>query len=235
MIRKIKIIGLLQARMGSSRLPGKVMKTIMGVPLSGHIIDRLLATRHVTQVIVATSIDHRNDPLVEYARSRGVEVYRSPCEDDIAERLYFSARMTGADAILKVNGDCPLVDPVIMSNMTELFLANAETDYISNKMEMTWPEGMSAEIITFRALEWCHENLEDEKDRELVASWIMSHPDRFPQITLKNDGDNPLQHKLSVDTPEDYQYVLKIFEKFYEGNRYFGFKDLLESGACWQD
>ena len=209
-----KIVGLLQARMGSIRLPGKVMMHIVDKPLSGHIFDRLFATDHVSDVILATTKDSENDRLVDYAYQLGIQVYRCKIEDDIAERLYFSAISSGADSILKVNGDCPLVDPAIMSLLTNTYIENPGINYVSNKINRTWPEGLSAEVISVKALQWCHENLVNKTDRELVASWIINHPEKISQISVENDITVNM-HKLSVDTRADFLYVKALQENLW--------------------
>src|SRR3989304_2895228 len=139
-----RIAGLIQARMGSTRLPGKVMLDLAGKPMVGHIIDRLQAVPGLCGIVLATTVDSRNDGLVEYARSRGLSVYRAQGEDDIAERLAGAAKLMRADAILKVNGDCPLVDPEVLWRLVAAFESAGDADYASNKIIWTYPMGLTA-------------------------------------------------------------------------------------------
>jgi len=218
-----RVAGLIQARMGSTRLPGKVMRELAGKPMVGHIIERLETVPGLCGVVLATTADPRNEGLADYARARGLAVYRAQGEDDIAERLLGAARLMRADAILKVNGDCPLVDPAVLAELLEAFTDG--TDYVSNKIEPSYPLGLSAEVIATRALEWCDANLEAPQDRELVANWIKEHPGRFKQVSVVSRRG--LGHlNWTVDTPEDFAFVEEIFAAL--GGRLFGLDDVLD-------
>lgn len=227
-----RVVGLVQARMGSSRLPGKVMLPLAGKPLVGHIFERLRATRGVDDVVLATTADPNNDHMVDYCRSLGAAIWRQEEEDDIAGRLAGAARYTCADAILKVNADCPMIDPAILTQIVAIYRADPSVDYVSNKIVWTWPEGMSAEVIGIRSLEWCAANLRELVDRELVANWIRDHTDRFLRMSVEADADLFTGvPKLSVDTPEDFAVAVRIFDALYVSNPLFGFEDIL---ACLQ-
>jgi len=221
-----KIVGLVQARMGSTRLPGKVMMPLAGKPLVGHIFDRLNAVRGLMGVVLATTFDPRNEKLVEYARQCGVWVYRAVDEDDIAERLYGAAKMISADAILKVNADCPLVDPTILGALVETYHSKDDVDYVSNKIEWSYPEGLSAEVISKRALAWCDAHLLGDEDRELVANWIRDHTDQFAQISVTGE-QNLSQYGWAVDTPEDFVFVEGVFDSLYTEDPLFGMNQIL--------
>ncbi len=222
-----RLVGLVQARMGSIRFPGKVMQPLAGVPLVGHIFDRLLATPGVSGLVLSTTQDPRDDSLVAYARSRGIPADRGPREDDIADRLHRSAGLAEADAIVKVNGDCPLIDPAIIARMTQAWLADPALDYVSNKIVWTWPEGLSAEIISRRALAWCDDNLTDPADREFVANWIRDHPDRFRRLSIEGDRDLSA-HGWAVDTPDDFDFVVRIFDALHQDGQIFGLEEILD-------
>lgn len=221
-----KVVGLVQARMGSTRLPGKVLADIAGQPLIHHIVDRLLAVDQVEEVVLTTTADARNDPLAEYAERLGLAVQRGPREDDVAERLAAAADLVGADAVLKVNGDCPLVDPHVLGRLVDVFLHGHGLAYVSNKITWSWPEGLSAEVIATSALRWCDEHLRDETDRELVANWIRDHPDRFPQASVVGDRDLTHLH-LAVDTADDLEQVRRIFAALHQPDRLFTFEEVL--------
>ena len=221
-----KIVGLVQARMGSTRLPGKVMMPLAGKPLVGHIFDRLNAVRGLMGVVLATTFDPRNEKLVEYARQCGVWVYRAVDEDDIAERLYGATKMISADAILKVNADCPLVDPTILGALVETYHSKDDVDYVSNKIEWSYPEGLSAEVISKRALAWCDAHLLGDEDRELVANWIRDHTDQFAQISVTGE-QNLSQYGWAVDTPEDFVFVEGVFDPLYTEDPLFGMNQIL--------
>ena len=222
-----RLVGLVQARMGSTRFPGKVMKPLAGIPLVGRIFDRLLATPGGSGLVLSTTQDPRDDPLVEYANGRGIPTDRGPREDDIAERLHRSAGLAEAAAILKVNGDCPLIDPAIMARMTQAWLADTDLDYVSNKIVWTWPEGLSAEIISRRALAWCDDNLTEPSEREFVANWIRDHPDRFRRLSIEGQRDLST-HGWAVDTEADFEFVAGIFAALHQDGRIFGLEEVLD-------
>jgi spore coat polysaccharide biosynthesis protein SpsF len=222
-----RIFGLVQARMGSTRLPGKVLKPLAGKPLIGHIFDRLKSI-DLNGVVLSTTQRPDDDDLVEYALSQGVEVYRGPRPDDLAERLHGAAASVNADAVLKVNSDCPLIDPALLTELLDVFRKDRELDYCSNKGVFTYPEGLSAEIIATRALEWCHLNLHTESDREFVANWIKEHTDNFKVASVVGPRDLT-RYKWSVDTPADFEEVAAIFDACYSANPLFGLEEILVS------
>lgn len=219
------IFGLVQARMGSTRLPGKVLKPLAGKPLIGHIFDRLKAL-DLDGIVLSTTQDHTDDELVDYARSHDVDIYRGSRPDDLAERLYGAAASVGASAVLKVNSDCPMIDPALLSELLRVFRADSELDYCSNKITFTYPEGLSAEVIATKALEWCSLNLVTAADRELVANWIKEHTERFKTASVVGPRDLT-RYKWSVDTPSDYEEVTAIFEACYPANPLFGLDEIL--------
>lgn len=225
----MKIAGLVQARMGSTRLPGKVLMPLAGRPLVGHIFDRLRATKGVDGVVLATTVDPRNDPLVAFAEREGVPAYRARGEDDIAERLAGSVRLVNADAILKVNGDCPLIDPKVLELLVERFM-QGDVDYVSNKIRWTWPEGLSAEVIGRAALERCDRDLATAEDREFVANLIRDRRETFRVASVEGPMDLT-RYKWSVDTKADFDEVAKLFDSLYPKNPLFGVDSILATLA----
>lgn len=221
-----RVAGLVQARMGSSRLPGKVMLPICGVPLIGHIFDRLEKVAGLCGTVLATTADPRNDAMVDYARGRGIAVHRERDEEDLAARLLGSARLLQADAILKINGDCPLVDIPLAQRHVRVFLDSGGVDYVSNKIKWTYPEGLSTEVISQSALEWCNEHLANPEDRHLVANWVRDHPQQFKIVSITGDRDLS-RHRWTVDTPEDFAFVRRVFEALDRTDHLFGLDDVL--------
>ncbi len=221
----MKVVGLVQARMGSTRLPSKVLKPLAGRPLVGHIFDRLRATAGVDALVLATTTDARNDPLVAFAALEGVLAFRAVGEDDIAERLAGAMRLASADAILKVNGDCPLVDPAVLASLVGRF-RTGNVDYVSNKIRWTWPEGLSAEVIGRAPVEWCDANLRTAQDREFMANLIRDDRTRFRVASLEGPQDLT-RYKWSVDTAEDLAEVEAIFDALWPSNPLFGLTEIL--------
>ncbi len=221
-----RIIGLVQARMRSSRLPGKAMLDLAGRPMIWHIFDRLRRVPELDDVVLATTTDRSNDAMVSFAAEHGVTVYRQAEEDDIAARLAGAVEATTADAILKVNGDCPLLDPEVARQIVRRFMDTPNTDYASNKSAWTYPKGLSVEVISRHAVLWCHENLTGPRDREFVADWIREHGDRFEIASVEN-GRDLSHHDWFVDTADDYAFVKDIFDELYRDGPCFGMEDVL--------
>ena len=224
----MKISGLVQARMGSIRLPGKVMKKIVGKPLIGHIFDRLKKVSSLENIILATTSDPQNDELISYAKKQDILIYRHAEEDDIIARLYEAAELYKSDMILKVNADCPLVDPILLDIAIKLFKESKEPiDIASNKIKKTFPEGYSYELVSTEALKWCNENLDKPIERELAILWIINNSEQFPnRLIIENEIDYS-EFGLTVDTKEDFDLVSKIYKKLYKNNKYFGMDEVI--------
>lgn len=223
----MSVYGVIQARMASARLPGKVMMPLAGIPLFLHIHDRLSRVKGIDGVILATTTDPANDDMVALARDNGMTVVRWSDEDDIVGRLCRACEVTGADALLKVNADCPLVDPDIMQALLDRFLAVGTADFASNKIEPTYPLGYSIELVSARALNWCNQNLAGAEERELVIKWIMDRPGQFEAISLKGAADYSALD-LTVDTAADFEEVSEIFNRLYVPGEAFGLAAVAE-------
>lgn len=221
-----KIVGVLQARMGSSRLPGKALRPLAGKPLIWHMIDRMRRAEVCERIVLATTTDPRNAPLLEFARGEGLDVVEEPAEDDLASRIARAVRLTGADVLLKTGGDCPLVDPDVMRRMVQRAVAS-DGDFVSNRVRWTYPLGLSCDVVSARSVLWCDENLTSAKDRELFALYVRDNPDRFKVISFEND-ENLSHHAWTVDTPEDYVFVQSIFDALYRDGGCFGMQDVLQ-------
>lgn len=223
----MKIAGVIQARMGSSRLPGKVMLPLADRPLVWHIIDRLRQVSGLDGIVLATTTDPRNDPLVAFCAEQGVPAFRERLEDDIVSRLLGAAELGKADALLKINADCPMIDPAILTLMVGRFQADPGVDMVCNWLRWTWPVGMNAELITRVALERCDRALETARDRELVMLYMRDHPREFRITSV--EGDRDLRHlHWAVDTPEDYALVGRVFSALWRPGHAFGVADILD-------
>jgi len=223
----MRINAIVQARMGSTRLPGKVMKVIEGKPLIGHIFDRLKKVRGIEKIFLATTVDPRNDSLVEYAMQERVEAYRHKEENDIIGRLYNILSLDNADAFLKINGDCPLIDPNIIIKGIVKYKKKINADILTNKISDTLPLGFSFEIISAKAVTWCNTHLKSREDRELAIMWIINNKKQFPKQFSISYEKNYGSYNLCVDTEEDFKLICLIFKKLYKKNKYFGIEDVI--------
>jgi len=220
-----RIVGVLQARMGSSRLPGKALRPLAGRPLVWHMVDRMRRTGLCEELVLATTSDLRNEPLVNFAEQEGLMVVRAEMEDDLADRIALAVKATGADYILKTAGDCPLIDPAVMTEMVRQGVA-AGADFCSNRVRWSYPLGLSCDVISARSILWCDEHLTSAEDRELFAVYIRDHPEQFKVVSLEHQEDLS-EHGWTVDTPEDFTFVSSIFDNLYRDGECFGLDDTL--------
>ncbi|MFZ2738118.1 MAG: aminotransferase class III-fold pyridoxal phosphate-dependent enzyme [Burkholderiaceae bacterium] len=206
----MRIVAIVQARMGSTRLPGKVMKPMGGIPMIEVLLSRLSRACEVDETIVATSVNLRNQPLADHVASLGYTCFRGS-ENDVLDRYLQAAKSVNADVLVRITGDCPLVDPVLVDKVISQFKA-AHVDYFSNTAPPTFPDGLDIEVFTLAALEKAAQETSKPYDREHVTPYLREFG-RFTQAGMQNNED--LSHlRWTVDEPEDYEVVSKIFEYF---------------------
>lgn len=220
------VIGIIQARMGSSRVPGKAMIYLAGKPLIWHMIDRMRRVSGVGPLVLATTGDVRNGPLIEYCKSQGLDIFQHPDEDDLAGRIAGAIQEVEGDIILKTGGDCPLIDPTVLQVIVDTAHQASNADFVSNRIQWSYPLGLSADVVSRSSIEWCDQNLTEPEDRELFALYIRDHPDRFNVIPIINDTDLS-HHDWTVDEPEDVIFMRRIFDALYVEGRTFGMQDVL--------
>jgi len=220
-----KIAAVVQARMGSSRVPGKAMLDLAGHPLIWHIIDRVRRVTSIETIILATTADPRNEPLIEFAKSCGLACVQSKNENDLADRLAKAFALSQTQYLLKVGGDCPLIDVTVLQKMVDRALKDGG-DFISNRVKWSYPLGLSADVISRDATLWCDQNLIRPEDRELFALYIRDHTERFHVTSIEQEQDLS-HHVWTVDEPEDVPFMRTIFDKLYREGEVFGMDDVL--------
>jgi glutamate-1-semialdehyde-2,1-aminomutase len=218
------IVAIVQARMGSTRLPGKVLANIAGEAMLGHIVARVRRSRMISQVIVATSNGSEDDVLAEYCRQKGFPVFRGS-ESDVVDRYYQAAKVYGADTIVRITGDCPLTDAEVIDRVITAYFSE-ECDYASNILICTYPDGLDAEVFSFNALETACREACRATDREHVTPFLRSSG-RFRLRNVENDLGPSMRHlRWSVDEPCDLDFVRAVFERL-QPNRTFGWREVL--------
>jgi len=219
----LKILAIVQARMGSTRFPNKVMKRISGVPMIELLLRRLSRSREIDQFILATSEDSKNHPLTKHVRSLGYSVFRGS-ENDVLDRYYQAARSNQSEAVLRITGDCPLIDPEVVDLVISAFKVS-KADYVSNVHPPTYPDGLDAEIFTFAALETAWKCASDPYEREHVTPY-MRNPDKFRLLNVTHVEDFSSE-RWTVDELEDFEVVEKIFKHFHPRQN-FGWLEVLQ-------
>ena len=223
----MRTIAIIQARMGSSRLPGKVLMKLNGEPMLRHQINRLQAIRELAGVVVATTELPEDDPIVALCCSMHVAWFRGAA-DDVLDRFYQAAKAHSADAVCRFTADCPLVDPGISTRIIQHYLLNAHRlDYVSNHLRYTQPRGLDTEVFSFQALERAHRDARRPMEREHVTPYIWMHPERF-RIENWADVEDHSAYRWCVDTEVDFLLVAAIYARLGQTDSLFGYHDVLD-------
>ena len=223
----MKIVSIIEARMTSSRLPGKVLKEIMGRPALELLIERLKAVKEIDEIIVATTINKTDDVIEAFCRRLKVVCFRGS-ENDVLGRVLEAGRFVKADLIVEITGDCPLADPEIIREGIKIFL-EGQYDYVSNGLlGRTFPDGLDVQVFPLKILQEISTLTNEAIDREHVTHYIYNHPERYK---LKNyEADQELcwpELAITLDTPEDLILITKIFESLYPKNPLFSAYDIV--------
>jgi spore coat polysaccharide biosynthesis protein SpsF (cytidylyltransferase family) len=213
---------IVQTRMGSSRLPGKALRPISGKPILGHIIERLKKVKGISAVCVATSVDKGDDAIEEYCRTIKMACYRGS-ENDLLDRFYQAALMMKAQHIVRIWGDCVLIDPAIIELVIKRYDED-HLDFCSNGHPASFPRGNDLEVFSFTALETAWREAKDQFYREYMSDFIWRNPDRFKTGNVSQDKDLSSMN-WCVDYPEDLAFATKVIEHF--GKRLFHMEDVL--------
>jgi len=223
-MRKLIIV---QARMTSTRLPGKVMKIVCDKPLLEHLINRLRRVKYADQVVIATTVNDTDNQIVNLCKELGTLYYRGS-EGDVLGRYYEAAVKYGGDIIIRITSDCPVIDPEVVDYLINFFANNIEKyDYVSNTLERSYPKGMDAEITSFDTLKEAHFNAYDPFDRENVTPFIKKRPQQFRLYNILYKTDMS-RCRWTVDTPEDLELITKIYDALYYKNPLFSLNDILD-------
>lgn len=226
-MNKNKIVCIIQARMGSSRLPGKVIRDLCGKPMIEHIYDRVKKVKLINEVIIATTTSNQDNILCNVLEQKNIKYYRGS-EDDVLGRYTEVAKKTKADIIIRITGDCPLVDPMLINDVIKRFLEK-EYDYMSPKSECGLIRGLDTEIFTFDALKKADVLAKDNVSREHVTLYMYRNPDKFKIGLFPIPAHlNNTQIRLTVDEIQDYRLINTIYNILYEEEEIIKIQDVLE-------
>jgi len=222
-----KILATIEARMTSSRLPGKVLLPANGKPMLEHLIDRLKQVQSVQEIILATTVNQTDDCLASFAQKHGISCFRGS-EEDVMLRVIGAAESANADIIAEVTGDCPILDPLIVEQNIQMFLFNS-CDYVSNGHVPSYPSGMGSQIFRLETLKRSAEMTSDPLDHEHVTLHIRNHPELFQHINLIAPPELYWPELcLELDVQEDYKLLKKIIEYWGDANPYFSCREVIE-------
>jgi len=207
---------IIQARMGSTRLPEKIFLNLKGKPVLGHVIDRCKRSK-VNKIIIATSIKKENNVVEDFCKKNNILCFRGS-EEDVLERYYLSAKEHNLGVIVRITSDCPLIDPKIINFALKSF-KKTKVDYLSNAFKRSFPRGLDVEVFSFKTLEKAYHQAKDKFQREHVTLYIYNNPKEFKLGSLMAKGKLKRPDlRLCVDTVEDFKLLEIIYNKFYKGS-----------------
>lgn len=228
------IIAVIQARMGSTRLPGKTLKVIQDKPMLWHIAERLNQVEAINEVIVATSDLQIDDPVFEMAQKYDISCYRGS-ESNVLKRFYETSLMAKADYVIRVTGDCPLVDPKTVSELIRFFF-DGDYDFcgiacgagVANEENINrFPDGLDAEIFSLKVLKEANIEANTDLEREHVTPFIWKKNNRYSLGLLSPNSKDYSDYRLTVDNKEDFDFVRWIYDMLYPQNNNFNFYDVM--------
>jgi spore coat polysaccharide biosynthesis protein SpsF len=219
----MKVTAIIQARMGSTRLPGKVLMDLGGVTVLGRVVRRLQRVARISECVVATTAAPADDAIVEECRRLNVPVFRGS-EDDVLDRYLQAARHFSPDAVVRITSDCPLIDPEVVDSVVRA-LIEQRADFACNVLKRTYPRGLDAEAFTIEALEKAWRNSDQRHQREHVTPLFYERPTMFRVASVHQDQD--LSHyRWTLDTPDDLRLIREIYSHF-DNRDHFGWRDVL--------
>lgn len=223
----MKIAAIVQARMGSTRLSGKVMKDIKGRTVLSHVIDRVRQSKLVKDILIATTI-HERDNIIETEAIRcNAKVFRGS-EDDVLSRYYNAAKENNIDIIVRITSDCPVIDPYVIDEIISIYL-NGQYDLVTNAGSditlRTFPRGLDTEVFSFEILENAFVNGREKYHREHVTPFIYEYTNKI--YYFKNEVDYS-KYRWTLDTEEDFKLISEIYNRLYNGKHDFYLHDIIE-------
>ena len=218
------IVAIVQARMSSSRLPGKSLAEICGRPMLWHVVNRVRHSRLVNKVVVATTDKPSDDPIAALCQDENIPCFRGS-EDDVLDRFYRAAQMYSANVVVRVTADCPLIDPAVIDEVVSRF-RDSGCDYVSNTLRYTFPDGLDTEVFSFQALERAWQEAGKPSEREHVTPYLRAG--RFRTANVESGAAvNLSRQRWTVDHPSDLEFVRGIYAGL-SGDGNFGFQDVLD-------
>jgi spore coat polysaccharide biosynthesis protein SpsF len=222
----VKTVAIVQARMSSSRLPGKIMRPVVGKPLLELLVERLKRASRVDEVVIATTTNDGDDQVESLTQRVGIGCFRGS-EHDVLDRVLGAAHAAQADVIVEITGDCPLIDFQVIDKLVDVYQAN-DFDYVANVLKRTYPRGLDTQVFATTVLEEVARLTDDPVDHEHVSLYIYQHPERFKLHNVESGLPEEFWDlRLTVDTAEDFELVRQIYEELYPVNPAFTIHDVV--------
>lgn len=234
----MKTVVVVQARTGSTRLPGKTLLPLRGRPLLSRMCQRVLAAKTPFELVVATTTDPADDPIVEIARAMELRCYRGH-PTDLLDRHLRAAEERDAELVVKIPSDCPLIDPAVIDRvLDEAQRCGATWDYVSNLHPATWPDGNDVEALPRAVLAEAHARARAPHEREHTTPYVWERPERFRlgQVCWETGRDCSRTHRFTIDYPEDYEFVSAVYNELWsERSPVFSLEEIMELLAARPD
>lgn len=221
----MSIIAIIQARVSSTRLPGKVLKKIEGRTILEHVINRVQAARKIDDIVVATTVKKEDLEIVQLCAKLGISVFCGS-EDDVLDRYYQAARLFKAEHIVRITSDCPLIDPQVIDKVIELYFQK-KADYATNTIPETFPDGEDVGIFSFNILKITWKDAKLSSEREHVTPYIRRNFNIFKIANLRSKF-NLANKRWTLDEPEDFEFIKIIYKNLYPKDLLFGMEKILK-------
>jgi spore coat polysaccharide biosynthesis protein SpsF len=228
--KKGRVVAVVQARMGSTRLPGKVMKSICDKPVIELMLERLLKSQLIDEIVVATTTLNEDDVIFDWAKKSNYSVFRGS-ELDCLDRHYQVGKKFNAQFIAKITPDCPFIDPQIVDKVIGYFLENSEKfDYVSNAHPPSYPDGLDMEIMHLSTLETAWKHSVDPIEREHTTTYIWQNPDifRIGNVLMPGGKNLFMTERWTLDYPEDFEFTKTVYENLYKNEQIFLMDEILQ-------
>jgi spore coat polysaccharide biosynthesis protein SpsF len=219
----MKVVAIVQARMSSLRLPGKVLLPLAGKPVLAHVIDRLRTCNKLHDVVLATSVKSEDDSIEQWCKANNVNCFRGSLED-VLDRYYQAATKYKAEAVVRITADCPMIDPMIVDEVVEGFLAG---DFDAYSLAGEFPDGLDCQVFAYSAIERAWHEAKLPSEREHVGPYIeKSHPEYFKTGGLEKFSELS-HHRWTLDEPRDYEFLQAVFARLYKQGFLFRSSEIL--------
>lgn len=223
------VVGIVQARMGSSRLPQKILRKVKDKPLLKHMIERLLRSKYLTKVVIATTTNVLDDAIEQFALANGYLFFRGS-ENDVLDRFYQTSKQFQADTIARFCSDCPIIDVHYVDKIIKTYLDHdGNLDMVCNKMPFTFPDGYDTEVCSAKTIETIWREASLDSDREHVFPFLYRNAKRFSVANVEYEGGNLFNsYRFTLDYEEDFKCIEAIINELHDSNPFFGLEEVLK-------